>query len=213
MPRTYIFPRPAWAAKSLLSTAISFARADAFVANSASTARDLRRAGARAPVWVRYPLPPAVDGAPPSPLPAGWPRRYVLYNGGDDARKNVPALLEAFARFHRDAADVSLVLMGRGYERFGERLRALGIEDCVALPGYVDDELKMAAVRGAAAVVYPSRWEGFGLPVAEALAARVPVVTGTGGAPAPGGGGAPRYAHRARRRPRRPGPRRGPPPP
>lgn len=184
MPRTYLVPRPAWAAKYLLSTAISLARADLLVAASHSTADDVRRWSRRHEhVAVRYPPPlrPATATAVDAALPEGWPARYLLYNGGLDARKNVGELLEAF-RLHRErGGDHDLVLMGAGYERLLPLARSLGVEAHLRLPGYVDEPTKLAAIRGAAAIVYPSRSEGFGLPVVEGLSLGTPVVSGTGG--------------------------------
>ncbi|MGE4178107.1 MAG: glycosyltransferase family 4 protein [Thermoleophilia bacterium] len=177
-----------WFGRYLVSTAISLLVARAVIAISRSTARDVRRLGARG-VVVRRPPPPRPSGDGDGP-PPGWPRRYLLYNGGRDPRKNVPRLLEAFARHRRRGGDHALVLMGRGYEDLLPAAAELGVRDAVVLTGYVDEETKGRGIAACAALVYPSRWEGWGLPVMEGLAAGVPVVCGRGGALAEVGGDA-----------------------
>ncbi len=172
----------------LVSTAISLLVARAVIAISLSTARDVRRLGARG-VVVRRPPPPAPAGGPADP-PPGWPARYLVYNGGRDPRKNVPRLLEAFAHYRRDGGDHSLVLMGRGYEEVLPAAEDLGVRDALTLTGYVDEATKERGIAASAALVYPSRWEGWGLPVMEGFAAGVPVVCGRGGALAEVGGDA-----------------------
>lgn len=192
MPGTYLVRRPAWAAKYLLSTLASAVSADLVIANSYATARDVRLLLLRRrAVTVLYPRVPAAATAPAAP-PVDGP--YLLYNGGLDPRKNVPQLLAAFASFRWNRPDVRLVLLGAGYGVLDECLRGLGLDDDAVLrPGYVDDETRDAWLRSAAAVVYPSRTEGFGLPIAEALAAGVPVLCGTGGSQPEVGGHAAVY--------------------
>ncbi|TMM02079.1 MAG: glycosyltransferase family 4 protein [Actinobacteria bacterium] len=182
MPRMYLLSRPAWAVKYLLSTLIALPRAALIVTPSQATADDVRRWARHRRVGVRY---PPLTGAPAASdvpeLPSGWPRRFLLYNGGLDPRKNVGRLLEAFRLYRRDGGDHDLVLMGRGYEPYLPVAQRLGIEAAVRMPGYVDEATKLAATAHAGAMVYPSSWEGFGLPVLEALGAGTPVVSGTRG--------------------------------
>jgi glycosyltransferase involved in cell wall biosynthesis len=181
MPGSHLLGRPAWAAKYLLSTAIALWRASMVMVPSRATARDVSRLLWRDKVRVRYPTGVAANGQGPVPLPVDWPADYVLYNGGFDPRKNVAGLLEGFARHRRAGGEHRLAILGDVPEELLAVAARLGILSDLWLPGYVDDATKNAAVAGAAAVVYPSYWEGFGLPVLEALSAGTPVVTGTGG--------------------------------
>ena len=188
MGREYLLGDPLSAWRYLFDTAVSLARADLFVVNSRSTADDLRRLCPRARVAVRY---PGFDSSPASASapPAGWPERYFLYCGGADARKNVAQLLEAFYAYRRAGGENALVVIGSGFDR----LRAGNESPHTFFTGYVDDAVKTAAIAHAQAVVYPSRFEGFGLPIAEALAFGVPVLAGGGGAQTEVGGEAALY--------------------
>ena len=129
--------------------------------------RPVLSAAARRDVATRYGLPP----------------RYVLAVGTLEPRKNLTTLLEAFARLRRDGevdADLRLVLAGaRGWldEPIFATVRSLGLEDAVRFTGFVDDADLPAVYSGAALFVFPSLHEGFGLPLLEAMACGVPVVT------------------------------------
>jgi glycosyltransferase involved in cell wall biosynthesis len=111
------------------------------------------------------------------------PGRYVLYLAGHDVRKNVAGLVQAFATVTQADDDVTLVVGGQLPTRtraplFDPRplVAALGIEHTVRFIGRVDEAHKPALLRGAACAVFPSRYEGFGLPVLEALACGTPLV-------------------------------------
>jgi glycosyltransferase involved in cell wall biosynthesis len=107
---------------------------------------------------------------------------YLLYVGNITRRKNIPVLLDAYESV-RSALGARLVLAGAlefGGGEVLERVRR-GAEGVTYL-GRVSDEELAALYQGALAFVYPSQDEGFGLPVLEAMASRVPVITTTGGA-------------------------------
>ena len=108
---------------------------------------------------------------------------YFLFVGGIEPRKNLARLVEAFAVLPED---VSLAIAGgsvhwnpEGRKALRAALDALApdVRRRVILTGYVTDEEKVALLHGALALAYPSRYEGFGLPVAEALACGTPVLT------------------------------------
>ena len=119
----------------------------------------------------------------PTPDPAvparyGLPSRYFLYLGTLQPRKNLERLLQAYAQLSGDVP--ALVLAGaKGwyFERIAAAIAALGLGERVFLPGYVPDEDVPALLTGALALVFPSLYEGFGLPVLEAMACGTPVVT------------------------------------
>ncbi|GAC1380747.1 MAG: glycosyltransferase family 1 protein [Ktedonobacteraceae bacterium] len=106
---------------------------------------------------------------------------YILYLGTLEPRKNITTLIEAYAQLRkRYARSEKLVLAGgKGwlYDSIFERVQQLGLEAEVLFPGFVADAEQTLWYRAAAAFVYPSLYEGFGIPVAEALACGVPVVT------------------------------------
>ncbi len=112
------------------------------------------------------------------------PQNYVLYLGGFDARKNIETLLQMCGWLQiAYGADVPLAIAGRLPPRHDRMFRdprllarQLHVEDLVRCIGAVDEQNKPALYRAASVFVYPSRYEGFGLPALEALACGVPVV-------------------------------------
>jgi len=117
----------------------------------------------------------------------GLPPRYLLYLGGFDQRKNLAGLLEAFALARGRLKGVSLVIAGRlptrdsafapDPQRIAQRL---GLGDSVHYTGWVAEEDKPALYAGAEAFIFPSYYEGFGLPVLEAISCGTPVIVGGG---------------------------------
>ncbi|MEP6759076.1 MAG: glycosyltransferase family 1 protein [Actinomycetota bacterium] len=114
------------------------------------------------------------------------PGPYIVFLGGLEPRKNLERLIEAFGML--EGTDVALVIAGGAVrwapsyaERVDEAIAALapGARERVVRVGYVDDVDRRALLSGAEILAYPSRAEGFGFPVLEAIAANVPVVTST----------------------------------
>ncbi|OWY60920.1 hypothetical protein B7486_66585, partial [cyanobacterium TDX16] len=110
----------------------------------------------------------------------GVPERYVLWVGTIEPRKDVPVLLDAFARL----ADPEVQLVLVGPDGWNEDLSpsVAPIVDRCHLTGFVSGPELEALYAGAAAFCLPSRFEGFGMPILEAMAHATPVVTTAGGA-------------------------------
>ncbi len=108
-------------------------------------------------------------------------RPYVLWIGTQEQRKNVQAVLDAFARVGRRRPELGLVLHGpNGWlgNEVAEGLERRGIADrTVVSEGRLSHSALTALYTGAEVFVYPSLYEGFGLPVLEAMACGTPVVT------------------------------------
>ena len=133
-------------------------------------------------------VPHGVDPPPPGP-PQARPQPYLLYVGTLEPRKNLVRLLTAYdmlAQEHRDCPD--LVLAGaRGWlsgpiQQALERLAARTLGPQVIQLGYVSRGDLWGWLKGAVGFCYPSLYEGFGLPILEAMAAGTPVLTTAGGA-------------------------------
>ncbi len=163
--------------------------ADAIIADSEATRRDIQRL-TRQPAAKITVIPLGVESRfAPSPPPQRetcraryqLPGRYILYVGTLEPRKGVDTLLEAFAPL-AECYPIDLVLVGkRGWywQPLLARLTALRLTHRATLLDYVPDDDLPAIYSAAATLVLPSRYEGFGLPVLEAMASGTPVVCTT----------------------------------
>lgn len=108
------------------------------------------------------------------------PERYMLYLGTLEPRKNLVRLIEGYAAWRQTSKEnVALVIAGaRGwfYDRIFERVRQLDLEENVRFPGFVPDQELAEWYQGAELFIYPSLFEGFGLPVLESMACATPVI-------------------------------------
>ncbi len=115
----------------------------------------------------------------------GLTGRYLLHTGGHDPVKNLDAAVEAAAVLVRRGYDLRLVVTGEEAPRpahVRRRATAAGIAERLVMTGFLDRADLIALYRGAAALIYPSLNEGFGLPVLEAMACGTPVVAARAGA-------------------------------
>jgi glycosyltransferase involved in cell wall biosynthesis len=121
----------------------------------------------------------------------GLPDRYLLFVGTIEPRKNLSRLLDAFESVYTDGLADGLVIVGRRgwlYGDFFSRLEESPVQDVALLLGYVPDEDLPAVYAGAQMLVLPSVYEGFGLPVLEAMGCGVPVAaSATSSVPEAGG--------------------------
>jgi glycosyltransferase involved in cell wall biosynthesis len=111
------------------------------------------------------------------------PKRYLLYLGGFDQRKNVSTVVRAFALLINRQPQARLVIAGKLPGRASPMFLApcclveeLGVEERVIFTGWVAEEDKPALLSGATAFVFPSLYEGFGLPPLEAMACGTPAI-------------------------------------
>jgi glycosyltransferase involved in cell wall biosynthesis len=108
------------------------------------------------------------------------PEQFFLYVGTLEPRKNLVRLVEAYAQARRAGVEWPLVLAGgKGwmYEEIFQKVQDLQLGAWVHFPGYVLHEELPLWYNAASVFVYPSLYEGFGLPVAEAMACGCPVLT------------------------------------
>jgi glycosyltransferase involved in cell wall biosynthesis len=127
-------------------------------------------------------IPNGVDEAFGPDGPAGDGTPYVLFVGALQPRKDPVAAIEALSLAD---SDLRLVLVGPDKGAAAEARHAvarLGLNGRVEFAGHVEKTVLAALYRGAEALVFPSRYEGFGLPVLEAMASGTPVVASSAGA-------------------------------
>jgi len=195
-PETYDRADLAMQGRAILSAF----RAAHIITVSESTARDLRgplRLPDRRPLTAPAHLADRITAIPlgvsprfspdgPRLSPASFPGAglleggYILYTANLQPRKNLLRLLAAYAKLLSQEPAPPLVLAG-ALSPHADELKAaavrLGIERHVLFPGYVPDDQLPALYRSATVFVYPSLYEGAGLPILEAMASGVPVVT------------------------------------
>jgi len=129
-------------------------------------------------------IPPSGGGDPDRGRALAGAASYVLALGTIEPRKNLPVLLEAMHRHRAALGETALVVAGPpgwGTEAFAAALRAAGAARWCRRLGWVDERDRRDLLAGASVFAYPSRYEGFGLPPLEAMAAGIPVVASTAG--------------------------------
>ncbi|HEX9413972.1 MAG TPA: glycosyltransferase family 1 protein [Ktedonobacterales bacterium] len=184
------FFRPARRVYQRALTTRSARRATLVLADSESTKQDIvaRLGVPSSRVRVVYPaIDPKFRPMPdPHRLAAfrqehDLPERFLLYLGTLEPRKNLVGLIEAYAalRSQEVTAPPLVIAGGKGwyYDALFAKVRELNLERAVTFAGYVRDEEQALWYAAAELFIYPSLFEGFGLPVAEAMACGTPVVT------------------------------------
>ncbi len=165
----------------------SLERSDRIVTISQATARDIAFHFPQAARKVRIVYPgvgPALRPGTPEEIAAirrelGAAEGYILYVGTLEPRKNIGAILDAWEVLHGESPHLPPLVLAGGYgwgsQHLLRRIEALAPRGVRAL-GHVDRAHLVRVFQGARLFVYPSLYEGFGLPPAEAMACGVPVV-------------------------------------
>lgn len=105
---------------------------------------------------------------------------YFLYVGAVNLRKNILRILKAYKMFSDKNKKVDFVLVGNlsyGHEEILDEMSKLNLEGRIKLIGYLKNDELISLYSGAKALVFPSLYEGFGLPIIEAMACGTPVLT------------------------------------
>lgn len=143
-----------------------------------TTAADIRRLFPHSgPITVVPPWCTVVDAVEPPPMQA---EAYFVFVGTLEPRKNASVVIEATRRLRRSGRPVRLILIGRAgwnFEPLRQLIRQAESEGAVEWPGYVSDAERDRLYRSAVALVLPSHYEGFGLPLLEAMAAGVATIS------------------------------------
>lgn len=113
------------------------------------------------------------------------PQRYFLFVGTLEPRKNIAGLIKAFHHLRQSGEEgvkqYRLVIVGKKgwfWEEIFETVQTLQLEDVVVFTGYASEEEKQVLLLNAFLFLYPSFYEGFGIPILEAMASGIPVITG-----------------------------------
>jgi len=110
----------------------------------------------------------------------GIKKDYFLYLGTIEPRKNIRRLILAFNRFLKENSSYQLVIAGKkgwGYEEVFVLADDLHLEGSVNFIGFIDEKDKPYLISGAKIFIYPSLYEGFGIPVLEAMSCGIPTIT------------------------------------
>lgn len=110
---------------------------------------------------------------------------FLLYIGRLEKKKNIINIIRAFDIIQKDYSDLKLVLAGRSgndMERILEHVNRLGLDKKIEILNYISEEKKYELYQKARAFIFPTLYEGFGMPILEAQSCGCPVVTSSRGA-------------------------------
>ena len=167
-----------------LATRVAVRQARRVIAVSESTKQELVTllgADARKIVAIPNGLEPVFRPLPAEEVEAfrrarDLPERFILSLATLEPRKNIGLLVRAFARMDTDHTLVLAGGKGWLYDEIFAQVRALGLQERVLFPGFIPFEEQPLWYNAAAALAYPSLYEGFGLPPLESMACGTPVV-------------------------------------
>ena len=165
-----------------------FSRADMNLSISDSTAKSLVKYLRVKPERITtIPLAPVVSSKEPQRIPklSGLSKPFFFYIGGTDSRKQVQDLVDSYNTLRESGDRVTLVLAGKEFDGVADIPSDIIRQSVSSSPygqdiiciGYVSDEQKQWLYKNAVAFVYPTLYEGFGLPVVEAMHSSCPVIS------------------------------------
>ncbi|MBU1151878.1 glycosyltransferase family 4 protein [Patescibacteria group bacterium] len=176
-PKLHIF-RSSIIHKLLLGRVLK--KTDLILTPSDQTAKDIRKIyNPQAPIKV-------ISAGIPDPTPtkrnSPFPQPYILYLGTIEPRKNLMPLIESFVELKKELQiPHKLVLAGGLGWHYKNILQKAAKNPNIILPGYIEEQDKPSLYANADFFVYPSIYEGFGLPPLEAMSYGIPVISSTGG--------------------------------
>jgi len=162
----------------------SLLRADCIITDSRSTASDIQksyRVDSKKinTIHLGIPVLPKSTTVDVN-TNTGLPSKYFLFVGTLDPRKNFEHIFKAFELIHPGSQGVDLVIVGgEGWKNkaFLRRLKTHPLNRCIHLTGYVSRDRLVSFYKKALCLLFPSLYEGFGLPILEAMACGTPVIT------------------------------------
>ena len=188
----YLYPQlHTWTRRMIFPTAmrLSSKQADAIIAVSESTRKDVIRLLQIDPEKIytthlgvdpTFRVISDIESRERAATDYRLPEKFILYLGTIEPRKNLPVLIRAYKQLVESGTEHKLFLVGKYgwmYKEVLNLVNELDIEDMVYFTGYVPQEDLPLVYNLASLFVYPTIYEGFGLPALEAMACGVPVIT------------------------------------
>lgn len=168
---------------------LSFKRVDKIIGVSKFTAEEIKKyykADANKVVWIHNAVAEDFLSQDISPEKIfsvkkkySLPNDYILYIGTLQPRKNIPVLIEAYGKIKNRIGAKLVIAGGRGHNfdrRIDEIVFKLNSKNDVFFPGFINEEDKAALIKGARIFCFPSLYEGFGIPILEAMSVGAPVI-------------------------------------